>query len=74
MWQKEEETNMQQITLQDLTQLELKELKFCVESLGFYMEEEVQFIYDNLYRGNDGHVYYYTVDRNNKMLTALYVE
>ena len=65
---------MEHIELQDLTQLELKELKFCVESLGFYTAEELKFIYDNLYRGNDGLVYYYIVDKDNKMLTALYVD
>lgn len=65
---------MKQITLQDLTPLELKELKFCVESLELYTAEELQFIYDNLYRGEDGLVYYYIVDKANKLLTALYTD
>lgn len=65
---------MQHISLQDLSTLELAELRFCVESLGSYAPDEVQFIYDNLFRGADGLVYYYVVDRDNKLLTTLYTD
>ena len=61
---------MKHIDLQDLSPLELAELRFCVESLGLYTEDEIQFIYNNLYRDDDGLAYYYAVGN----LTALYID
>ena len=65
---------MKHITLQDLAPLELEELKFCVESLGLYTEAEVEFIYNNLSRDENGLVHYYIVDKGNKTLTTLYTD
>ena len=58
---------MRRITLQDLTPAELEELKFGVEDLGLYTAEEKQFIYDNLYRGEDGLVYFYSLGNDSRL-------
>lgn len=65
---------MQHITLEDLAPIELAELQFCVESLGLYTEAEIEFIYNNLSRDENGLVHYYMVDKGNKTLTTLYTE
>ena len=52
------EINMKRITLQELTPSELEELKFGVECPGLYSEEEKVFLYNNLFRGEDGLVYF----------------
>ena len=65
---------MKHITLQDLAPLELEELKFCVEGLGFYTKAEVEFIYNNLSRDEDGLVWYYILDKGNKTLFPLYTD
>ena len=59
---------MKHITLKDLTPLELEELRFGVESLGIYTEVEKQFIYENLQRGDDGLVYFYSLGDGSRLV------
>ena len=63
---------MSHILLEDLTPLELDELRFCVESLGRYSEEEIAYIYNNLHRDEDGVVNYYIIDGKNYTFAQLY--
>lgn len=65
--------NMKRITLQELTPSELEELKFGVECPGLYSDEEKAFVYNNLFRGEDGLVYFYPLGDNSR-LSPLYVD
>jgi hypothetical protein len=60
---------MQHIELSDLSQKELAELKFCVESLDIYSPDQIKFIYNNLLRDADGLAHYYIF--NNDGTTSL---
>ena len=64
---------MKQITFQELTPLEVEELRFCVESMGYYSKEQVEYIYNNLFREDDGLAYYYSF-AGGKKLMPLYVD
>ena len=64
---------MNHIAMEELTPLELDELKFCVESLEIYTEDEVKFIYNNLYRDENGLAHFYILGNNNKTLVPLYI-
>ena len=67
--------DMKRITLSDLSKRELAELRFCVESLDLYTPEQIDYIYNNLYRDDDGlaHYYIFCVD-GSKPLISLYID
>lgn len=71
MLQKEIGTNMKRITVSELYPLELEVLK-CHIALAGYDNEGTQFIYNNLFRDEDGVAYYPSKDR--KRLLALYTD
>lgn len=55
---------MKHISVKELYPLELEKLEFNLEVVG-YDEEEIQFIYDNIYRDGNG-VAYYLIKSSNK--------
>lgn len=64
---------MKRITLADLSKRELAELRFCVESLDLHTPEQLDYIYNNLYRDDDGLAFYYMFFSGKADLTPLYV-
>lgn len=49
---------MTHISVDDLLDAEREELKFAVESLGLYTDEEIIYVYNNLFRDEEGIVNY----------------
>ena len=60
---------MHRIKVEDLYPEELRVLEFSID---FYAEEEKQFIYDNLFRDEEGVAHY--PSRNRKKLLAIFTD
>lgn len=53
------------ITVENLTPLELEMLEFNIDVVG-YNEAQQTYIHNNLFRGEDGIAYYFTVEYGRK--------